>query len=406
MEQLLFILILLLKGFTLYFAVVALFALGHPDTYPEAAPRIRFAVLAAARNEEQVIGTLVESILSQHYPEELRDMYVIPNHCTDFTEAAAAAAGAKIIHCDESVTCKGDALHCAVEQLMDQGYDAFVIFDADNRVDPQFLQRINDAMAAGVQVCKGRQRVKNPGDSGTAGSYGLYFTAFDLFFNRPRAACGLSAKLVGTGFAVRREVLERLGGWHTTTLAEDAEFAAQCARLGERVCWVPNAVTYDEAPAEFALSLRQRRRWCSGVMEVARQELGRLWSEPVKAPGRRWDLTMFLLAPFAQAISAMLVALWLVVTGSVLWAGISLLLGYGAMTLAALLLSYAGGYCPWGRTILVFPLFMASWLPLQILSLFSATRQWHPIAHTGGKSAALPRRVSPLPAWGKGLLSR
>ena len=91
MEELALWLSLALKIFTLYFACVAIFTLKKPKPYPHAAPSTRFAVVAPARNEEAVIGNLVESILNQKYPAHLRDVYVVPNNCTDFTEAAAAA---------------------------------------------------------------------------------------------------------------------------------------------------------------------------------------------------------------------------------------------------------------------------------------------------------------------------
>ena len=201
MEQMTFWLALALKLFTVYFACVALFNLRGRRSYPKTPPRTRFAVLVAARNEEAVIGHLVESILRQDYPPALRDVYVIPNNCTDDTAGAALAAGAQVIECLGAVRSKGGALHQAVRQLLPRGYDAFVVFDADNIADPAFLGRMNDAFAAGARVCKSRMKTGNFAGSAVAGCYGLYFTAFDWIFNRPRAACGLSAKLVGTGFA-------------------------------------------------------------------------------------------------------------------------------------------------------------------------------------------------------------
>ena len=99
MEEVLFWLSLALKIFTVYFACIALFALKRRRRYPKAAPATRFAVVVAARNEEAVIGNLVESILDQNYPAHLRDVYVVPNNCTDYTAAAATAAGARILHC-------------------------------------------------------------------------------------------------------------------------------------------------------------------------------------------------------------------------------------------------------------------------------------------------------------------
>lgn len=391
MDDLLFILSLSLKLFTLYFAAVAVFTLRRRRKYPRAIAQTKFAVVVAARNEEAVIGNLVHSVLSQDYPASLRDIYVVPNNCSDFTEAAAVAAGARIIHCVGPVSSKGDALHEAFEQLLPLDYDAFVVFDADNVLERDYLARVNDAIVAGAKVLKTQTRAGNPTASGVAGCYGLYNTCFDLIWNRPRAACGLSARLVGSGFAVCREVLEELGGWNTSTITEDAEFATQCARIGHRIWWVPDAVNYDEEPNSFFVSLRQRKRWCSGVMQVGKQELGRLWSADCPKPWLRWDISMYLLTPFTQAISALLLfggLLFSLASGeevtavvTVCTVGLYYVGGVGLSVLLCLL----GGYGLQGmtRTILLFPIFMASWLPLQIISLFRDTRKWHAIAHSG-----------------------
>lgn len=399
MDTLLLILSLSLKIFTLYFGVVALFALRRRKKYPQAEAKTRFAVVVAARNEEAVIGDLVRSVLAQEYPEELRDIFVVPNNCTDGTERAAWLAGAEIIRCLEPVKGKGEALHQAFDQLRGRGYDAFVVFDADNVIAPDYLARVNDAVCAGATVWKTRIKAANPTASGVAGCYGLYNTCFDLIWNRPRAACGLSAKLVGTGFGFKEEVLEELGGWNTSTIAEDAEFAAQCAGIGRRVWWVPDAVNYDEEPNDFALSLRQRKRWCSGVMQVGRGELGKLWRRSCPRKLLRWDMTMFLLAPFAQAFSGLLLLGSLLVSAAAGdWRTLLLSLGYvgvyvlGATALAAILCLLGGyGLRGMGRTVLLFPVFMASWLPLQVLSLFRDTRTWHPVAHGQNGRAAVYR---------------
>lgn len=380
-----------LRVFSLYFLIVGLFCLKKPKDSARSVPQTRFACLIAARNEENVISQLVDSLRRQDYPDELYDIYVIPNNCTDRTEERARLAGAKIFRCHGTVRQKGDALHQAVAHLMGEDYDAFCVFDADNVVDGQFLARMNDAFVGGAQVCKASLRAKNPGDSWVSGWYGLYFTLFDIFYNRARANCGLSAKLVGTGFAVHRTVFERLGGWNTVTLAEDAEFSAQCAALGVRVRFVPGAVTYDEAPTTLTVSLRQRRRWCSGVMSVAEVSLKKLVPAVVRRGGARaLDMMVFLLAPFVQVLSLLPLALGILsaaLRGEPGQYGLLLCLGLTAgwlgLTAAAVLLAKIGGY---GRTVwksvLTFPVFMASWLPLQVLSLLRRTREWKIIDHT------------------------
>ena len=405
MEQIRTILLVLsfaLKIFTVYFAAVAAFALRPRRRYPAAAPQTRFAAVIAARNEEAVIGNLIRSLREQDYPAELCDVYVVPNNCTDATEAAARAAGANILHCLAPVTSKGGALHHAFAQLMPLGYDAFLVFDADNVLERDYLARMNNAFAAGAMVCKSRTRAGNPSAGAVAGCYGLYNACFDLIWNRPRAACGLSAKLVGTGFGFRREVLERLGGWNTSTIAEDAEFAAQCAKAGFRVNWVPDAVNYDEEPTSFRLSLHQRHRWCSGVMQVAKHNVGKLWQSDVPRPMLRWDMTMFLAAPFAQAVSGLLLAAGVLL--SVLAAGgaaiLTVLCGLGLYCLGGMALGVVlcilGRYAlrDMAKSILFFPVFMASWLPLQIISLFRDTTQWRQVSHLG--SAAYGGAAGPV----------
>ena len=56
----------------------------------------KYGILIAARNEHLVIGQLIESIKRQDYPEELVDVYVIADNCTDSTAEVAEKAGATV----------------------------------------------------------------------------------------------------------------------------------------------------------------------------------------------------------------------------------------------------------------------------------------------------------------------
>lgn len=51
----------------------------------------RFAAIISARNEENVIGSLIASLKAQNYPRELLDIYVIADNCTDRTAQTAAS---------------------------------------------------------------------------------------------------------------------------------------------------------------------------------------------------------------------------------------------------------------------------------------------------------------------------
>ena len=385
-----------LKLFSLWFALTGALFWKRPVPYPRKPPQTRFACLIAARNEERVIRALICSLWEQRYPRALYDVYVIPNNCTDGTEQIALASGAKLLHCPFPVRCKGDALRQAMEAIPLCEYDAVCVFDADNIVHPDHLSRLNDAFAAGVRVAISSIRAKNPYETWVAGCYGIYYAVNELFFNRSRASLGLSAKLVGTGFAVHRDILRQMGGWNTKTMAEDAEFSAVCAQLGERVHWVPEAIAYDEAPRSFRISLRQRRRWCSGIMDVAQDQLpGLLRILRGKARVRTIDMIAFLCLPFVQACSPFLAAAAVfprILTDAP--AAIRALLSgvaFGSFAAAGLAAAVcrSNGLRPvllW-KSILMFPVFMASWAPVQVVSLFRRKREWVEIPHWGNLKA-------------------
>ena len=389
------------KLFGLWFVVTSLFFWKRVRPFRRHRPKTRFACVIPARNEAAVVDGLVRSLKAQNYPGELFDIYVAPNNCTDRTEEAAREAGAHILHPVGPVRCKGDVLHQAFARLLPMDYDAFLIFDADNVASPDYLSRMNDAFCDGARAVKSAIRIKNPYDSWVSACYSLYYGLADSVYNRSRAALGLSAKLVGTGFGMSRALLEELGGWNTETIAEDAEFAALLAERGERLWWVPEAVTYDEAPTDFGVSLTQRRRWCSGIMSAAEARMGALLrAAPPKGGVRVFDMMCFLSMPFYQALSPLPMLLLMLTaagTGVLLQQLLGALLG-GVLGLLGMVLF--GGIIAllmgerdrriW-KGILTFPVFMASWLPLQILSLCRRTTGWKEIRHGAALTGALER---------------
>ncbi len=156
LDALLWLFSMCLTVYMCYYAIFLPFALRRRRSFAAHAPKCRFAVLVAARNEQAVIGHLVESLLAQDYPDDLFDVYVIPNNCTDHTEQAARAAGAQILTCPFPVRSKGDVLRQVVAMLQKQGrHDAICVFDADNVVDPGFLRAMNNAWCAGARAAQG-----------------------------------------------------------------------------------------------------------------------------------------------------------------------------------------------------------------------------------------------------------
>ena len=84
----LFTLLYLYQGF---YVVVGLVCRRWQDRHQPSRLH-RFAVIVSARNEEGVIGELLESLNRQNYPKELLDLYVVADNCTDDTAGAARRA--------------------------------------------------------------------------------------------------------------------------------------------------------------------------------------------------------------------------------------------------------------------------------------------------------------------------
>lgn len=390
---------LILKIFGLYLGMVSAGCVLMPREVPPPEGLLRFAVLVPARNEEGCIAGIVESIRAQNYPRELVDIYVIPNHCTDGTARAAEEAGAQILTVSQTVRSKGDVLHQAFETLLaEKEHQAYCVFDADNEAAPDFLAQMNRALSSGYRAAKSRILAKNPHDSLTCGCYEIYFCSANLFLNTARQKLGLSARLIGTGFGVTRELMEELGGWNTETLTEDAEFYAQLAARGEKIAYCSGAVTYDEEPVSFLESMTQRRRWMSGVIQVGGMKLGSL----VTALGGRnsfWTaldagmqfsfsllqafvIPMFLLYALNDPAAALasLPAAVLGFCGGTWFTGGAALFFQGRLTART------------GAALVVYPAFMFSSVLLHTLALIAPNRSWKPIRHTGAGRQARKNR--------------
>ena len=106
-----------------------------------------FSILIAARNEEKVIGNLLDSLNNLNYPKDKYEVVVIPNNCTDNTEKVSKEHGAKVLKCTVPTKSKGDVLKFTFEKMANRKeIDAYIVFDADNVVHPEFLTEMDKAL--------------------------------------------------------------------------------------------------------------------------------------------------------------------------------------------------------------------------------------------------------------------
>lgn len=236
----------------------------------------KFLVIIPAHNEEAVVANLIRSLKEQDYPKELYDIYVIADNCTDKTESIAKSEGAKVFvrtENDIKKKTKGYALQKFLNYVLsnkDMNYDAFCVFDADNIVDSKFLRAMNKHLCQGEEVVQGYRDIKNPDDNWIAAGYALFYWTMNRFYHLARYNAGLSPLMNGTGFMVKMDVIKPTG-WDTNTLTEDIEFSLKRIIQGKRLGWGTDAICYDEQPVEFKQSWSQRTRWTIGHIQCMKE---------------------------------------------------------------------------------------------------------------------------------------
>ena len=260
--------------------------------FPKAKTQHKYAILVAARNEETVIGQLVESIRAQDYPSELVTIFVVADNCTDNTAAVARDYGAICYErFDNEHRTKGFALQFLVECIRkDYGIDAFegyFIFDADNLLKRDYISNMNDSFDAGEKIVTSYRNTKNFDDNWISASYGIHWLRTVRNEHRPRSFFHLATRIQGTGFLFAHEVIK--DGWNYTSLTEDRAFCADAVAQGYKISYNNEAEFYDEQPVDIKIAMRQRIRWAKGRMACFFRYCFKLFYGLVKffKPGKR-----------------------------------------------------------------------------------------------------------------------
>lgn len=355
-----------------------------------------FAIIVPARNEGEVIGNLIDSLQALDYPKDRYGIYIVPNNCTDNTAEVAKECGANVIECKVKTKTKGDVLKYTFGLLKDnKDIDAYLIFDADNLVHKDFLKHMNDCLNSGYKVAEGYRDSKNPKDNWISGSYTIFYLFQNIFFNKSRMAFDASASINGTGFMVSKDIIDR-DGFETYTLTEDVEFTGQCALKGERIAFVEDAITYDEYPINFGASWKQRKRWSAGIIQCMNIYSFKLFKRFLKTGDvSSLDMSLVYLGPLMQVISFINVLLLIIfrivgielhdvfsyffATNFVFFA-VVLVMGISIEIFA--LLYKQKDLKGMTASIILFSIFVLSWIPINISVFVKKYNKWDEIKHT------------------------
>ncbi|MGI5888502.1 MAG: glycosyltransferase family 2 protein [Oscillospiraceae bacterium] len=370
---------------------------------------LNYGVFISARNEQSVIGELIESIKSQTYPQDKIKIFVMADNCTDGTARAARDAGV-VVYERHSETKKGkgyalDELYRrVVHDYGHNAFDGFFVFDADNILDKNFITEMNRTFASGNYDCVTSYRnSKNFGTNWITASYSIWFLREARYMNLPRYLLGTSCMISGTGFLVSSQLLEENGGWPYHLLTEDIEFSVNCAFKGKRIGYCDGAILYDEQPVTFSQSWEQRLRWSKGFFQIDFRYIPDLVKGCFTAKKNRhscYDVLMTV-APASLVTIGMIIyhiIFFIFASGlgtyyrAILWGIAAQSLVFGAISFYAglLLIGIITVATEWKRIrattlqkiiyLPLFPIFQATYLPLTIEALFKKV-EWKHIEH-------------------------
>ena len=364
------------------------------------------AILIAARNEEAVIGNLLDSINAQDYNKEHLTTVVVADNCTDNTSKIANEHGACVFErFNNEKIGKGYALDFAIDKLRECGkwesIDGFIVLDADNLLTKNFITEMSKTFSDGYEAFTSYRNSKNYGDNWISAGYGLWYIRESKFLHYARMLLGSSCAISGTGFFVSRALLDKFDGWKFYLLTEDIEFSTFAIINGVRIGCCINAELYDEQPVTFAQSYKQRLRWSKGFFQVWKKHGAELIRGIFKhRKFAFFDMTMNIMPAFLLTVTLLFTSISAMLLGIFGWGDpspvVESLLGYVGFTYSVMLvMGLVTLISEWGHIhtsagrkigfLFLFPIFMYTYIPISVAALFKPVK-WEQIHHTRAKS--------------------
>jgi cellulose synthase/poly-beta-1,6-N-acetylglucosamine synthase-like glycosyltransferase len=228
--------------------------------------RSAVTVVIPAYNEAKVIERTILSVLASRGVEV--EVLVVDDGSTDDTAEVVSRAfyfepRVKLIRLQNGG--KARALNIGFERAM---HDVVVALDADTIFLPhtivELARKFDDPRVAAVA---GRAAVGNT-QHFVSRWQAVEYVLGQAIERRAWALLGVVSVVPGAVGAWHRDAVIEVGGFGTDTLAEDCDLCVTLQVSGYRVAYAPDAVALTEAPESVRALLKQRFRWCFGVLQT------------------------------------------------------------------------------------------------------------------------------------------
>lgn len=232
------------------------------------------SVFIPAHNEEVVIAQTLQAMSRLHYPKDKLEVIVINDNSSDRTGEIAREFTKKhsfIRVIDTKPPNKGKGKSSALNEALKQSTGEIIaVYDADNTPERMavwylVMGLINDPKSAATV---GKFRVINAKSTWLTRFINIETICFQWMAQGGRWKWFRVATIPGTNFAIRRSIIEQLGGWDVKALAEDTELTIRVYDLGYHIRFFPSAITWEQEPETLHVWWKQRTRWARGNQYV------------------------------------------------------------------------------------------------------------------------------------------
>ena len=264
--------VIIMGVFSWYYVGGFFISFRRTKEVPHSDKLTKFAILVPARNEGPVVVNIMNSLKNQTYPKEYFDVWFITEKDEDPTNALALQYGYHYFVRDQLTPdrkTKGFALQECIRHFKDShlNYDAYMIFDADNVMDNDYLEKMNDVRQSGVEVAVGFRNFTNINRNWLTSGSAILFTYINSFTSKVRSMIFKKCVIAGTGYYINADIIDEAGGWIFTGMTEDIEVTTYCEYHNINMKYYPLINFYDEQSPSYKTNHYQHIRWIWGFFE-------------------------------------------------------------------------------------------------------------------------------------------
>ncbi len=222
----------------------------------------QLTIIVPAYNEAESIRDTIHSLRAQTTPP--KDIIVVDDCSTDATADIARAAGATVTTPPVNTGTKAGAQNYALATV---NTPYVMAIDGDTTLAPDALEKILPAITSPkVAAACGSVIPRYKNTIWERGRYIEYLLAFTFYkpiqnyFGKPLISSGCFS-------LYRTDILKKMGGWNTRTMAEDMDLTWSFYQMGYKVRFIADAVSYPIEPSTFSFLRKQLKRWSHGFMQ-------------------------------------------------------------------------------------------------------------------------------------------